>query len=72
MFRQQQPPSGWPYPSGYPSRLEEEPIDVKQVAATCGGGPATMPKTGGLASGRVYGANVAKKGAWPFIVRFAP
>ncbi|XP_046457506.1 chymotrypsinogen A-like [Daphnia pulex] len=68
MFRQQQQPSGWPYPSGYLSRLEEEPIDVKQVAATCGGGPATMPKTGGLASGRVYGAIVAKKGAWPFIV----
>ncbi|EFX78324.1 hypothetical protein DAPPUDRAFT_320585 [Daphnia pulex] len=45
--QQQQQLSGWPYPSGYPSRLEEKPIDVKQVAATCGG-PATMPKTGGL------------------------
>ncbi len=86
MFRQQQRPSGWPYPSAYPSSLtpagvpsykqfdgedkEEEPIDVKQAAATCGGGPATMPTARGLISERIAGGADAKKNAWPFMVSF--
>jgi hypothetical protein len=48
---------------------EEETIDVKQAAGiTCGTGPATMPKTGGLASERVTGGTNSIPRAWPFMV----